>query len=38
MPALHCARTKLGVDTMNMGAPITGIRNRPCSKLGMGTP
>ena len=26
MPALHCARTNRGVDTMNIGAPMTGKR------------
>jgi hypothetical protein len=28
MPALHCAITSSGVETMNRGAPITGRRSR----------
>src|SRR5258708_38685693 len=36
MPALHCASTRRGVDTMNMGAPMTGSRKRPCRISGMG--
>src|SRR3984957_7982800 len=36
MPALHCASTRRGVDTMNIGAPITGSRRRPCRISGMG--
>jgi hypothetical protein len=36
MPALHCARTKRGVDTMNCGAPMTGNRRRSRNISGMG--
>ena len=36
MPALHCASTSLGVETMNIGAPMTGKRSRPRSISGMG--
>ena len=27
MPAVHCAITRRGLETMNIGAPITGIRS-----------
>src|SRR5580698_3146112 len=36
MPALHCARTRRGVETMNIGAPMTGRRKRPRKISGMG--
>src|SRR3984957_15288424 len=36
MPALHCASTKRGVETMNMGAPMTGNRRRSRKRSGIG--
>lgn len=31
MPALHCAMTRSGVETMKSGAPMQGRRNFPAS-------
>ena len=28
IPAVHCAITSFGFETMNIGAPITGMRRR----------
>ena len=36
MPALHCAITSSGTDTMNIGAPITGILSLPSRQAGNG--
>ena len=36
MPALHCASTRRGVETMNCGAPMTGNRRRSRKISGMG--
>jgi hypothetical protein len=34
MPALHCATTSSGVDTMNIGEPMIGRRSRPSRVFG----
>src|SRR6056297_1218590 len=34
IPALHWASTRSGVETMNIGAPMTGRRRFPCSSSG----
>ena len=36
MPALHCAMTRSGSETMNIGAPITGSERRSCRREGSG--
>src|SRR5258707_4768304 len=36
MPALHCAITSSGTETMKSGAPITGSDSLPCIRRGIG--
>src|SRR3569832_2392582 len=35
MPALHCAITRSGTETMNSGAPNAGIERRPLNSAGI---